>query len=73
MEDPADLATEAAKYRYEDGTIEIVFVVEEGHVLTVREYPDEETFDENIGSATYEGQHEGVADLPSPEAFEDED
>ena len=71
MEDPAGSATEAAEYKREDGSSEIVFAVEDGRVLTVREYPDEETFEAAVESATYVGRHEAVADLPDVEAFRD--
>jgi hypothetical protein len=73
MEEPADSARKAAEYRHDDGSVEIVFAVEEGRVLTVREYPDEATFDEATESAAYVGQHEGVAELPDVEAFRDAD
>lgn len=72
MEEPADPASEAAEYEYDDGTVEIVFAVGEGRVLTVREYPDEATFERTIGPAAYRGEHPGVADLPGVEAFEDD-
>jgi len=69
MERPTDPATEAAKYQYDDGTVEIVFAAEEGRVLTVREYSDDASFETQIESATYRGQHSGVAELPPVEAF----
>ena len=69
MERPADPATEAAKYQYDDGTVEIVFAAEAGRVLTVREYPDDASFEAEIGPATYLGQHSGIAELPPVEAF----
>lgn len=73
MEPPADAATEAAKYQYDDGTVEIVFVAESGRVLTVREYPDESSFEAEVGSATYLGEHAGIAELPPVEALLAED
>ncbi|MFC6873713.1 hypothetical protein [Halobellus marinus] len=69
MEPPADPATEAAQYQYDDGTVEIVFAAEEGRVLTVREYPDDASFKTEIEPATYLGRHSGIADLPPVEAF----
>ncbi|WP_311173541.1 hypothetical protein [Halobellus ordinarius] len=69
MERPADSATEAAKYQYDDGTVEIVFAAEEGRVLTVREYPDDASFETEIEPARYLGQHSGIAELPPVEAF----
>lgn len=71
MEDPAESVTEAAEYRHEDGSAEIVFAVEDGRVLTVREYPDEKTFEAAVETATYVGHHEGVAEVPDIEAFQE--
>lgn len=62
----------ADHYRHDDGTDEIIFAVEEGHVLTVREYRDVEDFERAVADAEYVGAHEGVLDLPGVEAFEDE-
>ncbi|ELZ46335.1 hypothetical protein C464_10988 [Halorubrum coriense DSM 10284] len=73
MADSGDSPTKAAQYRHDDGSVEIVFAVDDGRVLTVREYPDEETFETATGSAAYVGQHEGVSDLPGVEAFEEAD
>lgn len=73
MDEPADSAKKAAEYRHDDGSVEIVFAVDDGRVLTVREYPDEATFDGATASAAYVGQHEGVSDLPGVEAFRDAD
>lgn len=69
MERPADSATEAAKYQYDDGTVEIVFVAEAGRVLTVREYPDDASFEAEIEPARYLGEHSGIAELPGVDAF----
>ncbi|VTT88136.1 hypothetical protein DM2_1470 [Halorubrum sp. DM2] len=73
MKEPADSARKAAEYRHDDGSVEIVFAVDGGRVLTVREYPDEETFEAATEGAEYTGQHEGVSDLPGVEAFRDDD
>ncbi|GAA0534797.1 hypothetical protein ABNG02_08565 [Halorubrum ejinorense] len=73
MGEPADSARKAAEYRHDDGSVEIVFAVDDGRVLTVREYPDEETFETVTESAAYVGQHEGVSDLPGVEAFQETD
>ena len=73
MADSGDSARKAAEYRHDDGSVEIVFAVDDGRVLTVREYPDEETFESETESAAYVGQHEGVSDLPGVEAFEETD
>lgn len=73
MEEPADPATTAAEYHHDDGAVEIVFATEEGRVLTIREYPDRETFGDATEAATYVGDHDGVADLPGIEAFRNAD
>jgi len=72
MEEPADSARKAAEYRHDDGSVEIVFAVEDGRVLTVREYPDEAVFADATAAAEYVGQHEGVSDLPGVEAFRED-
>ena len=73
MGDTPASPTSADQYRHDDGTVEVVFEFEDGRVLTVREYPDVDTFDEHVEDATYVGEHEGVAALPGVEAFEDFD
>ena len=60
----------ANHYRHRDGTDEIVFAAEEGHVLTIREYRSVEDFERAVADAEFVGTHEGVADLPGVEAFE---
>lgn len=70
MEESGDSVKKAAEYQHDDGSVEIVFAVDDGRVLTLREYPDEATFDAAKESATYVGQHEGVEDLPGVEAFQ---
>lgn len=57
-------------YRYDDGTEEIVFAVEDGAVLTVREYGSVAAFEAAVADAASLGTHEGVEDLPGVEAFE---
>lgn len=54
----------ANEYRHEDGTTEVVYVVEDGRVLTIREYPDTEAFERSVADAAYLGEHRGVAELP---------
>lgn len=71
MEGSEEPVTEAAEYRHDDGSTEVVFAVEDGRVLTLREYPDEAAFSDAVESATYVGQHDGVAELPDVEAFRD--
>lgn len=58
-----------AEYRLPDGTIEIVFEVTAGRVLTVREYPTREAFMETMATAEYEGENREVANLPDVDAF----
>jgi hypothetical protein len=63
----------ADQYRHRDGTDEIVFAVEDGHVLVIREYQSVEEFQNAVVDAEYVGTHDGVADLPGVEAFAEED
>ena len=72
MPEDVGLPEKADLYRHPDGTTEIVFAVEDGTVLTFREYRDEESFRRATADATYEGTHEGVANLPGVEAFRDD-
>ncbi|WP_224338497.1 hypothetical protein [Haloprofundus halobius] len=69
---PGD-ATKADQYQYQNGTMEVVFAVSDGRVLTLREYPDVSTFNRATDAATYRGTHQAVADLPDLMAFEDID
>ncbi|MFC4552632.1 MULTISPECIES: hypothetical protein [Halorussus] len=62
--------TKADHYRHDDGTDEIVFAVEDGRVLTTREYSSVEDFRRAVADAEFVGEHEGVADLPGVEAYE---
>lgn len=62
--DDTPIVSPAAHYRHDDGTTEVVYVVEDGTVLTVREYPEVEAFERAVADARYLGEHEGVADLP---------
>lgn len=50
-------------YQHADGTTELVYAVEDGTVLTVREYPDADNFKRAVGQADYVGVHFGVASL----------
>lgn len=61
------------QYRYPDGTIEVVFAVEDGTVLTVREYPEQELFDAAVADARQEGILEEVANLPDADTFTQDD
>ena len=71
--DRASDPQKADHYRHRDGTDEIVFAVEEGNVLSVREYGSVDDFERAVADAKRVGTHEGVADLPGVEAFEDVD
>jgi hypothetical protein len=63
----------ADQYRYDDGTVEVVFAVEDGRVLTFREYPDTDSFQAAVGDGEFDGVHPGVEKLPGVEAFRDGD
>lgn len=63
----------ADQYRFIDGTTEVVFAVEEGRVLTFREYPDVATFTRAMEAGEYDGVNQGVKELPGIEAFQDLD
>jgi hypothetical protein len=63
----------ADQYRFLDSTVEVVFAVEDGRVLTFREYPNVEAFERAVEAGEYAGVHQGVKDLPGVEAFEDLD
>jgi len=73
---PGERPTRPSKadwYRFDDGTQEIVFAVEDGSVLSVREYQDFDTFYESVAPATYLGEHDHVEELPEVSAFESDD
>lgn len=59
----------ADQYEHPDGTLEIVFAVEGGNVLTIREYQSVSQFERSIDDATYLGTHEGVLDIPDADYF----
>lgn len=58
------------QYRHPDGTREVVYLLEDGRVLTFSEYPSVEAFEEAVGDAVYRGLNEEVVDLPGLEAFQ---
>lgn len=62
-----------ATYTFDDGTIEVVFEREDGHILTVREYPNTRSFESATEDAEFSGTHDGVASLPDVEKFRDLD
>jgi hypothetical protein len=64
--DPAD------QYRYSDGTVEIVLAVEDDRILTLKEYPDDESFEAAVGDGEFLGTNPAVASLPDVEAVRDE-
>lgn len=70
--DDSSAPEKGSQYRYDDGTVEVVFTTEDGRVLTVREYPSIETFRETTDSASDAGTHESIAALPDSEAFAEE-
>ncbi|SFR66594.1 hypothetical protein [Halogeometricum limi] len=57
------------EYSHRDGTTEVVFMTEDGRVLTFREYPDVETFEQSVATAAYRGVNDDVASLPEASAF----
>jgi len=57
------------EYVLPDGSTEIVFLVEEDHVLTVTEYESVEAFAESVSAGRYVGTREEVAAMPDAEAF----
>lgn len=59
------------EFRYSDGTVEVVFAIEGGHILTVREYTSEDHFEAAIDDATYAGTNPEVEALPNVDAFSD--
>ena len=61
------------EYSHDDGTTEIVFMSEDGRVLTFREYPDAESFERTVAAAAYRGVNEDVASLPPASAFDSSD
>ncbi len=61
--DMSDQPTEGAEYEHDDGTVEVVFAVAEGRVLTVREYPSESTFEAAVAAAAERGVNDDVAEL----------
>ena len=62
-----------ATYVFDDGTTEVVYVREDGRILTIREYPSDTAFQQVAEEAEFTGTHEGVASLPDVEEFQDLD
>ncbi|MFC5279524.1 hypothetical protein ACFPM1_12265 [Halorubrum rubrum] len=61
------------EYVLPDGSTEIVFLVEDGRVLTVSEYESVDAFEESVSTGRYAGSREEVATMPDVEAFADPD
>lgn len=59
------------QYRHDDGTTEVVYAIEDGTVLTLREYPEVGGFRRAVDQATYLGVQLDVASLPPPTAGDD--
>ncbi|WP_396613386.1 hypothetical protein ACH9L7_17310 (plasmid) [Haloferax sp. S1W] len=68
-------ATPAKGHQYErsSGTLEVVFAVEDGRVLTFREYPSIDLFHRSVADAQYTGENSAVKSLPGVDAFRDLD
>jgi hypothetical protein len=66
-----DGPVEGDEYSHPDGTTEIVYLTEDGRVLTLREYPSTSAFTDAVGPAAYRGINDAVASLPDREAFAD--
>ena len=54
---------EGVEYHYEDGTVEVVVTVSDGRVLTLREYPDEDAFDQATTTADQRGTNPLIEEL----------
>ncbi|WP_246988171.1 hypothetical protein [Halorientalis marina] len=65
--------TKADQYDHPDGTLEVVFAVEDGKVLTIREYDSVSQFERNTSEATYAGSHHGVLNIPDLESFREDE
>lgn len=59
------------EYALPNGSTEIVFHVEDGHVLTVREYESVDAFEESVSKGRYTGTREDVLSIPDAEEFAD--
>lgn len=59
------------EYALPDGSTEIVFLVEDGHVLTVREYESIDAFREVASRGRYVEMREDIRSLPDVEEFSD--
>jgi hypothetical protein len=57
------------EYALPNGSTEIVFHVEDGHVLTVREYESVDAFEASVSQGRYMGTREEVLSIPDPDEF----
>ena len=67
----SDSPAKGDEYALPNGSTEIVFHVEDGHVLTVREYGSVDSFRESVSRGRYLGTREDVLSIPDAEAFAD--
>lgn len=67
-----DMPREGEIFRHDDGTLEVVFAVTDGRILTVKEYDHLDAFDAATSEAVLEGVSEDVEEL-SLESFPDGD
>lgn len=63
----------ADQYQFLDSITEVVFAVEDGRVITFREYPNVEAFERTVEAGEYVGVNQGVKELPGLDAFRDLD
>lgn len=66
-----DEAVKGDEYHHLDGTVEVVVATRGDRVLTVREFPSAEDFEDAVDAATYRGTHEAIASLTDPEELAD--
>lgn len=70
--DPNDSSPQKGdEYSHPDGTTEVVFMTEDGRVLTFREYSSVDSFDRSVSRAEYRGVNPEVASLPAAAEFAD--
>jgi len=67
----SDAPAKGDEYALPDGSTEIVFHVEGGHVLTVREYASVDAFEQSVSRGRYMGTREDVLSLPDADEFAD--
>ena len=67
----SDAPAKGDEYALPDGSTEVVFHVEDGHVLTVREYASVDAFERSVSRGRYMGTREDVLSLPDADEFAD--